>query len=232
MTATQQQGDTRAGEARMSGTANDSAQHGTPSWRLVATLASAGALAGLLIVTVFQWAEPRILTHQARVIAAAVDEVLHAPARTTTLYVHDGALSATAPAGMDTLKLERVWAGYDDGGRMVGYALMAGEPGFQDVIGIMFGYDPATERVLGMRVLESKETPGLGDRIEKDSAWVAMFDGARAPLQPVKPGGSTGDESEVETITGATISSRAVIGIINHRIERMRPLLERAGGGQ
>ena len=49
---------------------------GTKSWRLVATLAAAGAIAGLLIVTVHQWAEPRILTNQARVIAAAVDEVL------------------------------------------------------------------------------------------------------------------------------------------------------------
>jgi electron transport complex protein RnfG len=232
MNATREQGGTHAGEARPGEKANGSGRPGTPSWRLVTTLAIAGALAGLLIVTVFQWAEPRILTHQARVIAAAVDEVLHAPARTTTLYVLDGALVTEAPAGLDTLKMERIWAGYDENDRMVGYALMAGEPGFQDVIGIMFGYDPATKRVLGMRVLESKETPGLGDKIEKDSAWVAMFDGARAPLEPVKPGGSTGDESEVETITGATISSRAVIGIINHRIERMRPLLERAGGGQ
>jgi electron transport complex protein RnfG len=208
------------------------AKPATPSWRLITTLAGAGALAGLLIVIVFQWAEPRIQRHQARVIAAAVAEVLHAPARTATLYVHDGALTASAPAGLDTLKLERVWAGYDESGRAIGYALMAGEPGFQDVIGIMFGYDPATERVLGMRVLESKETPGLGDRIEKDSAWVALFAGARAPLRAIKPGSSTGAENEVETITGATISSRAVIGIINRRIEQMRPLLERAGGPQ
>ncbi|HEX6135719.1 MAG TPA: FMN-binding protein [Longimicrobiales bacterium] len=203
-----------------------------PASRLVSTLAVAGAIAGLLIVTVHQWAEPRILSHQARVIAAAVDEVLQGPARTTTLYVHDGALVATPPAGLDTLKLERIWAGYDDTGRMIGYALMAGEPGFQDVINVMFGYDPATESVLGMRVLDNKETPGLGDRIVKDTAWVALFEGAGAPLVPTKPGNATGDAHEVETITGATISSRAVIGIINNRIERMRPLLERAGGMQ
>lgn len=203
---------------------------GTKSWRLVATLASAGAIAGLLIVTVHQWAEPRILTNQARVIAAAIDEVLHAPARTTTLYVVDGALTPTPPAGLDTLKLERVWTGYDDSGRIIGYALLAAEPGFQDLINVMFGFDPVTQQVLGMRVLDNKETPGLGDKIVKDSAWVALFDGARAPLVPIKPGSGSGDETEVETITGATISSRAVIGIINRRIETMRPLLEQAGG--
>ena len=218
----------------MSATQSTSNQNreGTKSWRLVATLASAGAIAGLLIVTVHQWAEPRILTNQARVIAAAVDEVLHAPARTTTLYVVDGALTPTPPAGLDTLKLERVWTGYDDSGRTIGYALLAGEPGFQDIINVMFGYDPVTQRVLGMRVLDNKETPGLGDKIVKDSAWVALFDGAGAPLVPTKPGGGSGGDAEVETITGATISSRAVIGIINNRIEQMRPLLKQAGGGQ
>jgi Na+-translocating ferredoxin:NAD+ oxidoreductase RnfG subunit len=36
----------------------------------------------------------------------------------------------------------------------------------------------------------------------------------------------------VETITGATISSRAVIGTINRRIEKMRPLLQQVGGGR
>lgn len=205
---------------------------GTKSWRLVATLAAAGAIAGLLIVTVHQWAEPRILTNQARVIAAAVDEVLHAPARTTTLYVINGALTPTPPAGVDTLKLERVWTGYDDSGRRIGYALLAAEPGFQDLINVMFGYDPVSQQVLGMRVLDNKETPGLGDKIVKDSAWVALFDGVGAPLVPIKPGSGSGDETEVATITGATISSRAVIGIINNRIAQMRPLLEQAGGGQ
>jgi electron transport complex protein RnfG len=146
--------------------------------------------------------------------------------------MNDGALVTAPPAGQDTMKLERVWAGHDANGRLIGYALMAGEPGFQDVIRIMFGYDLAADRVLGMRVLESKETPGLGDLIEKDSAWVAQFDAAGVPLIQTKPGSGTGDPREVETITGATISSRAVIGIINRRIEQVRPLLQQVGGAQ
>jgi hypothetical protein len=39
------------------------------AFRLIATLGVAGALAGALIVSVFQWAEPRILHHQAQAIA-------------------------------------------------------------------------------------------------------------------------------------------------------------------
>lgn len=202
-----------------------------PAWRLVLTLAVAGSLAGALIVSVHQWTQPRILAHQARAIALAVDEVLQQPARVETLFLWQDALTATPPAGVDTVRLDRVWAGYDEGGRRIGYAMIGAEAGFQDVIRLMFGYQPESERVLGMRILESKETPGLGDKIFKDEAFVAAFRTAQLPMVPTKPGTGTGDPREVDTITGATISARAVIAIINNRVARMRPLLEQAAGG-
>jgi hypothetical protein len=77
-----------------------------------------------------------------------------------------------------------------------------------------------------MKVLENKETPGLGDKIVKDSAFVSEFVGAAAPLEGVKAGSGDGDPSEVDMITGATISSRAVIDIINARLELLGPRLE------
>ena len=196
------------------------------SIRLVSTLAVAGAVAGWLIVLVHQWSEPRIQAHRARAIAAAVDEVLHGPDRTETLFIIDGALTANPAAGTDTLALDRIWVGFDDTDAVVGYAALAGEPGFQDIIRLMFGYDPAAGTVLGMRVLESKETPGLGDRIEKDSVFVGSFRGAALPLLATKPGSGTGDRREVDTITGATISARAVITIINNRVQQLAPLFE------
>jgi Na+-translocating ferredoxin:NAD+ oxidoreductase subunit G len=94
----------------------------------------------------------------------------------------------------------------------------------------MFGFDPEASRVLGMRILESKETPGLGDKIFKDEAFVAQFQVAQVPMKPIKPGSGTGDPREVDTITGATISARTVIEIINNRVERMRPLLDAVRG--
>jgi Na+-translocating ferredoxin:NAD+ oxidoreductase subunit G len=199
------------------------------SARLVGTLAVAGALAGLLIVLVHQWTEPRIQAHRARAIAAAVGEVLHGPARTETLFLLDGTLTASPPATVDTTKLDRIWAGYDADDRRIGFAMVAGEPGFQDVIQLMFGYDPDTNTVLGMRVLDSKETPGLGDKIEKDSTFVTAFHGAAMPMIPTKPGAGTGDPREVDTITGATISARAVIVIINNRVHQLKPLLSSGG---
>lgn len=198
------------------------AQH-TPAWRLVATLSLAGAIAGFLIVFVFQWAQPRILEYRATVLQAAIGEVLGRPDSTKTLFLYNGALTADVPANVDTTRLERVFAGYSD--RLIGYAIVAAEPGFADVITLIFGYDVVNQRVLGMKVLENKETPGLGDKIVKDTNFVNEFRGVATPMTGVKPGAGKGATNEVDMITGATISSRTVIGIINHKLEKIAPLL-------
>jgi electron transport complex protein RnfG len=190
------------------------------------TLGLAGAIAGLVIVLVFGWADPRIQAYRAKVLREAVQEVLSGPARYETLYVTADGLSPTPPAGVDTVMAEKVFLGYDASDEPIGYAITGSEPGFQDFIFLIFGYDAGRERVLGMKVLESKETPGLGDKIFKDLEFVDGFREAAPPLVGVKPGAGTGDEHEVDMITGATISSRTVIEIINHRIEDLGPLLE------
>ena len=200
---------------------------GVSSARLIATLAVAGALAGLVLVLVHQWAEPRIQAHQARALSEAVYEVLAAPASYRTAFLVDGAFTTTPSAAADTTSLERIYVGYDEGGRLLGVAVAGAEPGFQDVIRLLFGYDPERGQVVGMKVLESKETPGLGDKIEKDSSFVAEFADVAAPLVGVTPLRAKGAEGEVDMITGATISSRAVIAIINHRLESLdRPIRE------
>jgi electron transport complex protein RnfG len=193
----------------------------------VGTLAIAGAVAGFFIVLVHQWSQPRIEAHQARVLTAAVQEVLGGPDRTETFFLHDGEFTASPPPTADTSSMDRVYVGFAADGSPVGVAAAAGEPGFQDMIRLIFGYDPTASAVLGMKVLESKETPGLGDKIEKDSLFVAEFAGVEVPLLGVKPGKATGAGNEVDMITGATISSKAVIDIINHRVDALKAPLDR-----
>lgn len=196
------------------------------SSRLLTTLGIAGALAGLLIVFVFQVTQPAIQAHKALVLRLAVQEVLKEPFRYDTLYVLDGGLSATLPADVDPRKAERVFVGYNESGDRLGFAITGAEAGFQDIIELIFGYDATTRTVLGMKVLSSRETPGLGDKIEKDEDFVAEFDGPETPLVGVKAARATGAPNEIDMITGATISSRTIISIINHRLERLAPMLE------
>ena len=202
-------------------------------WRLLATLGVGGVVAGLCLVVAYGLTLPRIEANRAAALARAVNQVLKAPARYETLYLVDGRLTKVAPPGANPKKLEQVYLGYGAEGQRRGFALVGGEPGFQDVILLIFGYDPATRQLLGMTVLESKETPGLGDKIEKDAAFVAQFDGVGSPLVGVPKGKKAGPR-DVATITGATISSRAVIRIINNTLKRVGPAVEAyaaEGGG-
>jgi electron transport complex protein RnfG len=194
-----------------------------PSWRLLATLGGAGALAGLLIVLAYGWTLPRIEAHRAGVLRGAIEEVLRQPERADTLFLYQGALTATLPAGVSGAKLERVYRGYR-GGEAIGYALTASEPGFADQIGVIFGYDADARELLGMKVLSSKETPGLGDKIEKP-AFTGQFAKRVMPLVGVKAAPPASDRSAIVMITGATISSRTIIKEINASVARWQPLL-------
>lgn len=196
------------------------------SSKLLVTLGTAGALAGLLIVIVHQMTAPRIETYKAMKLREAVADVLGAPDRWDTLFVVDDAITETAPAGVDERELETVFLGYREDGTVVGFAISGAEPGFQDIVELIFGYDPETQTVLGMKVLASRETPGLGDKIEKDQDFVSEFDGVETPLEGVKSGRSTGAANEVDMITGATISSTTVIEIINAEVRQLDPALE------
>ena len=202
-------------------------EHKVSTFRLVATLAVAGIVAGILIALVNQHTKPIIDEYRAEQLRLAVYEVLPESRRYTTYYLVDGALSTDLPAGAKESDYKRVYAGYDESGVSVGVALSRGESGFQDVIMVIFGYNPVEMTLSGMKVLESKETPGLGDKIFKDQPWVdQFFAGPQAPLIPVKPGAGKGRPGEIDTITGATISSKAVMAIINHAIAEWQPMLE------
>lgn len=197
----------------------------TSSVRIVATLAAAGVLAGVLLVFVYQATLPAIQAHKAEMLRLAVSEVLDDPASTTTLYEIDGRLVEELPEGAVARDFPQAHAGFDAEGKLLGFALSHSLAGFQDQVRVIFGYDLAGERVLGMKVLESKETPGLGDKIEKDDAFVSQFLGIRAPLRGVKLGAGSDDEHEIDMITGATISSRTVIAVINAAVVEWTPLL-------
>jgi len=206
-------------------------QQDVPPWRLVATLAVAGALAGFLIVFVYVATLPAITAHKAEVLRLAIQDVLGAPQHYDTLYVVDGALTNELGANENPEDFEQLYLGYREDGTEIGYAIASAEFGFQDVVRLIFGYDPESQAILGMLVLESKETPGLGDKIVKDQEFIGQFGSVYAPIVGVKAGQGTGDNHEIDMITGATISSRAVIRIINNALERVGPMIEAYNGG-
>ena len=196
------------------------------SWKLMTLMTAAGAIAGLLIVTAYQATLPRIEHHKGEVERLAVQEVLRAPASFDTLYLYKGGLVKRLPGSSSTKGLEKIYLGHDAAGKRVGFAVSGTGNGFQDPVTVMFGYDVAAHTLIAMKVIANKETPGLGNKIESDSAFLSGFVNAAAPLDGVKKDRGKSGPNDVVMITGATISSRAVIRIINDAIARWQPLMD------
>ena len=133
-------------------------------------------------------------------------------------------------AGMEEKEKEVpvIYAGYDQNQDFIGFAVPGSEPGFQDIITAIFGYDALTKSIVGFEVLDSKETPGLGDKIFKDTEFQTNF--KRLSVKPeimVVKKGEKKNSNEVQAITGATISSKAVVKLLNNAIDKWdEPVLQ------
>jgi len=183
------------------------------SVRLVLTLALAGLISGVAIIGIYEVTLPTITINKARELREAVFKVIPGVTRMQKLVYKNGELVPTTKTEKDE---KSIYGGYDSQGSFIGYAIPAAGPGFQDVIGLLYGYKPDQKLVVGMEVLESRETPGLGDKIYKDAEFVANFREllVEPEIVTVKKGMKS-RPNEVDVITGASISSKAVVRIIN-----------------
>ena len=183
------------------------------SLRLVLTLAIAGLISGIAIIGIYESTLPTITTNKARELREAVFKVLPGVTQMQALVFRDSHLIVVDKPDKDE---PVIYGGYDAQNEFVGYAVPAAGPGFQDTIAILYGYNPAQKLVVGMEVLESREKPGLGDKIYKDAEFVGGFSAlsVEPEIVAVKKG-TKSQPNEIDAITGATISSKAVVRIIN-----------------
>ncbi len=111
----------------------------------------------------------------------------------------------------------------------VGWAFVCQGAGFQDKIKIVLTVDAAFEKIAGFGVLFSNETPGFGDKIKNDY-YKNQFAGAPAvKLTLSRSGDDKIIDSEIIAITGATVSSEAVVDILNNYISQVKTILQEKG---
>ncbi|RKZ38407.1 MAG: hypothetical protein DRQ49_14390 [Gammaproteobacteria bacterium] len=203
------------------------------AFKLIFTLGLAGFISGFAIIGIYMATLPTITAYKVKVLREAIFKVLPGVTQMEKLRYTNGRLEVTTAELDDE---NTIYAGYDNQKVLVGYAIPGEGPGFQDIIRILYGYKPDQQQVVGMEVLESRETPGLGDKIYKDAEFQINF----LALQ-VKPAivlvkkGAKSAPNEVDAITGATISSKAIVRIINETNERWLERLStvnREGGNQ
>jgi electron transport complex protein RnfG len=116
-------------------------------------------------------------------------------------------------------------------GDLAGFAVQATGVGFQDKITLMFGLDASLKEITGLTIIDQKETPGLGAKIEDWETFLQFWENRDASglLTLRKPPASTIDKllpTEINTITAATISSKKVLEIVNISLEMVRELVK------
>ncbi|NND97462.1 MAG: FMN-binding protein [Pirellulaceae bacterium] len=184
---------------------------------------SLGVVCSLAIVTVYEVTRPIIERNKIALRQNAIGDVLPR-ATTVATYRLDDATGQFQPTSTDTTSSDFVYAGFDRHGELVGLAIETRGMGYQDFIGLLYGYSLDEQAIIGVRVLESRETPGLGDRVETDADFSSNFrrlgvglnsDGTQLahPIEYVKQGKKTANW-QIDGITGATISSRAVVEML------------------
>lgn len=193
-------------------------------------LVSVGSLCALLIVSVFEGTKPYIAKNRAEALERAIFSVLPGAVASRTFVFTGDTFVEDAQA-----KGDRVYAAYGSEGNLLGVAFEARGMGYADLISVLYGYAFDRSAIVGLEVLESKETPGLGDKIEKDpesranfEALLVVLDDEGAVANPIStvPNGTKRLPWEIDGITGATISSKALGEMLRESTAKWAPLLE------
>jgi len=195
---------------------------------MIVTLTVLGALAGIILAFVFNMADPLIQINKEKELKAAIFTVLPEARdyRTMTKELKGEVVT--------------VYVGLDGNGTPIGVAFKADGNGFQGNVGIMVGLGLEYAKLKGIQVLDQVETPGLGNRI-LEKWFMDQFKGVEIHpkieyikyRKPEKP-------NQIQAITGATISSNAVVTNINKALKKVTELFTaeeltssaEAGGGE
>ncbi len=114
-------------------------------------------------------------------------------------------------------------------GTAKGFCFIAEGTGFADKIELVVAVDASFEKIFGFNVLSSSETPGFGDQIAYPF-YNDQFKGAPADkLELVGAGDAKQIDNKIVAISGATVSSSAVVNIFNNYLGRIKQALVEKG---
>lgn len=195
------------------------------SMQMIMTLAVAGFFSGFILVCAYVFTLPQIERNKEEALQEAVYRVLPGCKKFDAMILVNGELSRQE--NQSDRSVPRIFLGYNEKGSVIGFAIPGNEPGFADMLRIIYGFDGVGKMVIGYEVLDSKETPGLGDKIYKDKHFVSNFTALAVDpkIEPVKTGKKT-KPNQVETITGATISSKAIVRAMQKSLDTWRTAID------
>ncbi len=199
----------------------------TPTLPMIKVLGTVSLVCGLLIVGSNITTLARIRQNQEIIMRESVAHLLPGLQKQIIYGVEPSGDLKILP-GVEGENVKRLFAGYDGSGKFLGVVIEASDRGYADIISAMYSYVPDKKVITGFQVVDMRETPGLGSRIGSDEKFAENFKelDATHPIKTVKHG-TKQNPWEIDAISGATISSRAVGRALQKSIQEMSPIIEK-----
>ena len=178
-------------------------------WSGAVTLALLAAICTALVAATYDLTEERIEDNRQRLLEASLKPLLEGLSYSGELS--DSVLEIPPPNELPGNTDATIYRVYADGRPLAALFSVIPRDGYAGPIRLLIGVD-ANGTITRVRVLEHRETPGLGDRIDiKKSDWIEGFRG-RSLTTPESEGWEIQrDGGEFDQLSGASITSRAVV---------------------
>ena len=166
-------------------------------WEMLLPLILVAGLSGLIVSVFYAWINPIIeARREQEVIEMGLRTIFPEAARMSAVEIDDLPPGVEAP----------VYEVFDNQNQSLGLMYYVTGQGW-DVFRLAVGVDPVEKRVVGVRVLEHQETPGLGSAITEE--WFLSQFAGKDLADPFRAG------EDVEAISGATVSTRGVADTVS-----------------
>jgi electron transport complex protein RnfG len=206
----------------------------TSATTMIRALGLIATICGVIIVGVYEGTLDAVSANKKIALERQVFKVLPQAKSVVEYVASAGGIKpsdgADAPAGS-----VKFYAAYGTDGQLAGIAAEASSAGYADQVRILYGYDPAKQAIIGIGVVSMRETPGIGDKILTDTNFLRNFEALDVSLssdlkalanavKTVKHG-SKQQPWQIDAISGATVTSKAVGRGINESAQNLLPKL-------
>jgi electron transport complex protein RnfG len=185
-------------------------------WKSGVTLASIAALCTALVALTWELTAERIEVNKTAWLERSLQPALAGLFFDSS--VTESMIRIPQPhelPGSEDAIVYRVYAGDDP---VAALFVVSARDGYAGPIRLLIGI-AMDGTVTGVRVLEHRETPGLGDRVDASkSDWVLQFDGHSLRDPELAGWAIRSDGGEFDQLTGASITPRAVIKAIRETL--------------
>jgi electron transport complex protein RnfG len=205
----------------------------TASAAMIRTLGIVATICGLLIVSTYLGTLDAVNANKRIALERAVFKVIPGASNLREFVATTAGIqpaSETVPAGG-----VKFYAAYDKSGALKGIAAEGVANGYAGEVRVIYAYDPIRQIITGIGVVSQHETPGIGNKILTDKAFLENFQALDVHLSPdmktvanavqVVKHGTKQHPWEIDAISGATITSKAVGRGIRDSTLRLLPLL-------